>query len=130
MPRTEEGYSRALPLRWEPAFPEKAVLPEGFEPRKEWEAALDSLRWSKECLDVAGRDSQRLLALGDGGFCVAQFFDELPVGIDLMARCAKNRNLFQLPNNEEGKQGRNRKYGEKTRKPQQVLSEKRPSETV
>lgn len=34
LPRTEEGYCRALPLRWEPAFPEKAVLPDGVEPRK------------------------------------------------------------------------------------------------
>lgn len=71
LPRTDQGYSRALPLRWEPAFPEKAVLPEGMEPRKEWEAALDALRWLRGQLDYAGRAAQRLLVLGDGGFCVA-----------------------------------------------------------
>ena len=31
----EEGYSPALPLRWEPAFTEKAVHADGFEPKKE-----------------------------------------------------------------------------------------------
>lgn len=121
--RTEEGYSRALPLRWEPAFPEKAVLPKGMEPRKEWEAALDSLRWLRRRLDEAGRTSQRLLALGDGGFCVAGFFRELSQGVDLMARCARNRALYALPNNEEGKRGRKRKYGEKARKPNEWLAE-------
>ncbi len=35
LPQSEEGYSRALPLRWEPAFPEKAVIPEGVEPKKQ-----------------------------------------------------------------------------------------------
>lgn len=124
LPHSDEGYSRALPLRWEPAFPEKAVLPEGMEPRKEWEAALDSLRWLKTELDTAGRRLQRLLVLGDGGFCVAKFFHELPQGVDLMTRCAKNRALYALPNNEECRRGRRRKYGEKTRKPHEWLAER------
>jgi len=34
-----------------------------------------------------------------------------------MARCARNRELYALPHNEEGKLGRKRKYGEKARKP-------------
>lgn len=124
LPQTEEGYSRALPLRWEPAFPEKAVLSEGMEPRKEWEAALDSMRWLREQLYEAGRISQRLLVLGDGGFCVAKFFRDLPEGVDLMARCARNRNLFELPENAERRKGRRRKYGQKARKPHEWLSEK------
>ncbi len=106
LPQSEEGYSRALPLRWEPAFPEKAVLVEGMEPRKEWEAALDSLRWLRTKLDAAGRKTQRLLTLGDGGFCVAKFFRELPQSVDLMARCAKNRALYALPDNAECRRGR------------------------
>lgn len=124
LPRTEEGYSRALPLRWEPAFPEKAVLPQDIDPRKEWEAALDSLRWLRDHLDAVDRPSQRLLALGDGGFCVAEFFKELPENMDLMVRCAKNRALYKLPINGEGGPGRNRKYGQKARKPQEWVSEK------
>lgn len=124
LPRTEEGYSRALPLRWEPAFPEKAVLAEGMEPRKEWQAALDSVRWLRQQLDDAGREGQRLLALGDGGFCVAELFKDLPENIDLMARCARNRNLFEFPEHEQRGRGRKRKYGERSRKPQEWLAER------
>lgn len=124
LPCTEAGYSRALPLRWEPAFPEKAALPDGMEPRKEWEAALDSLRWLRERLDGADRASQRLLVLGDGGFCVARFFHELPEDIDLMARCARNRALYELPEAEEPRRGRKRRYGQRSRKPQEWLTER------
>jgi len=53
--RSEEGYSRALPLRFEPAFPEKAVKAEGFEPKKQWEAASSAIRWLRAILDGAGR---------------------------------------------------------------------------
>lgn len=35
LPRSEGGYSRALPLRWEPSFTEKAVPAEGFPAKKE-----------------------------------------------------------------------------------------------
>jgi len=124
LPPTEAGYSRALPLRWEPAFPEKAVLPEGMEPRKEWEAALDTLRWLRRRLDAAGRTAQELLIVGDGGFCVADLLRELPRQTALMVRCAKNRNLYQLPGPEEPRQGPKRKYGQKARKPHQWLSER------
>ena len=124
LPQNVDGYTRALPLRWEPAFPEKAVLPDDMEPRKEWEAALDSLRWLRNELDEAGRRAQRLLVIGDGGFCVARFFRELPQSVDLMVRCARNRALYALPDNEEGKRGRKRKYGEKARKPHEWLAER------
>jgi hypothetical protein len=60
-------------LLLEPAFPEKAVKAEGFEPKKQWEAALEAVRWLKMNLDRAGRESQRLLVLGDGDFSVAEF---------------------------------------------------------
>lgn len=124
LPKSEAGYSRALPLRWEPAFPEKAVLPEGVEPRKEWEAALDSLRWLRERLDAAGRAAQRLLVLGDDGYCVAKFFHDLPEDISLMVRCARNRALYELPKAEERGRGRKRKYGQKTKKPHEWLAER------
>ena len=123
LPLTEKGYSRALPLRWEPAFPEKAVLPEGVEPRKEWEAALDTLRWLRGRLDAAGRAAQRMLIVGDGGFCVADLLCELPRQTTLMVRCAKNRNLYRLPGPERKRRGPKRKYGQKVKKPCQWLSE-------
>ncbi|MGB3633250.1 MAG: hypothetical protein WA982_04370 [Rubrobacteraceae bacterium] len=86
---------------------------------------LDGLRWLRERLNAAGRASQRLLVLGDGGFCVAKLFHELPGDIDLMARCARNRALYALPNNEKGRRrDRKRKYGEKARKPHEWLAER------
>lgn len=124
LPRTEEGYTRALPLRWEPAFPEKAIQPDGMEPVREWEAALEGIRWLRNQLNSANRATQRLLMVGDGGFCVADLFRELPQGVDLMARCARNRALYELPENEECGRGRRRKYGEKARKPHEWLAER------
>ncbi|MDQ7036969.1 MAG: hypothetical protein Q9P01_19670 [Anaerolineae bacterium] len=38
----ENGYSRALPLRWMPAFTEKSE-PQEHAPMKEWEAAVEFL---------------------------------------------------------------------------------------
>lgn len=94
LPRSGEGYSRALPLRLEPAFPEKALAAEGFEPRKQWEAALAAIRWLRGSLGGAGREGQGLLVLGDGDFSGAEFRAELPEdGVVLVSRCAKNRAL-------------------------------------
>lgn len=129
LPTNEEGYSRALPLRLEPAFPEKAVAAEGFEPRKQWEAALESIGWLRENLDEAGREGQRLLVLGDGDFSVAELRARLPEeGVVLMSRCAKNRSLYELPEETSGEQrkrpGRRRKYGERARRPEEWLAER------
>ncbi len=132
MPATEEGYSRALPLRFEPAFPQKAVQAEGFSPKKHWEAALESIGWLRENLDGAGREGQRLLVVADGDFSVAKLRAKLPdpEGVILMSRCAKNRNLYELPEPPEegcrsGRRGRPRKYGDKARKPSEWLTEKK-----
>jgi hypothetical protein len=124
LPRSAAGYTRALPLRLEPAFPEKAVPAQGFEAKKQWEAALEVLRWLRENLDEAGRESQRLLVLGDGDFSVAEFRASLPEeGVVLMSRCAKNRALFELPplSEEQGRRGRRRKYGDRAKKPSEWL---------
>lgn len=127
LPPSEAGYTRALPLRFEPAFPQKAVPAEGFEPKKQWEAALQSLWWLRENLDEAGREGQRLLVLGDGDFSVAKLRANLPDPGDvvLVSRCAKNRALYELPEPpEEGQRGRRRKYGDRARKPFEWLGEK------
>ncbi len=118
LPRSAEGYTRALPLRWETAFPQKAVLPGGVEPSKQWEAALLAVRWLRVRLDRTGRASQRLLVLEDGDFSVAKMRALLPEGVVLMTRFARNRILRQLPGSEEvRRRGRPRFYGERARKP-------------
>jgi|Tabmets5t2r1_1033131.scaffolds.fasta_scaffold69499_2 hypothetical protein len=41
-----------------------------------------------------------------------------------MARCARNRALYELPHNEGYGRDRRRKYGEKAKKPHEWLSER------
>jgi hypothetical protein len=114
----------------EPAFPEKAVAAEGFEPKKQWEAALEATRWLRRRLDDAGREKQRLLVLGDGDFSVAELRAGLPEeGVLLMSRCAKNRALYELPEappveERRRRPGRRRKYGDRARRPEEWLAER------
>src|SRR5512138_3879680 len=61
----EEGYSRALPLRFLPAFPPKAK-PAGIASQTEWQAGLSFLQWTRQSLDAEGREQQLLLTLADG----------------------------------------------------------------
>jgi len=117
------GYSRALPLRWEPAFPEKAVRPAGMVARREWEAAHTAIGWLREQLDVAGRAAQRLLILGDGGYDVADLWRTLPARVILLTRTARNRALYALPT-PETRRGAPRKYGERARTPAAWLAER------
>ena len=128
LPASEEGYSRALPLRFEPAFPQKAVSAEGFSANKQWEAALQAIGWLRANLDEAGRQGQPLLVVGDGDFSVAKLRAALPdpERVVLMSRCAKNRALYELPEvPKEGRRGRRRKYGERSRKPSEWLRQKK-----
>ncbi len=124
LPRSAEGYTRALPLRWEPSFPEKAVLPEDMEPRKQWEAALHAVRWLRASLDAAGREGQKLLVLGDGDFSVAKMRTLVPEGVVLMTRFARNRILREPPGPEGARRGRPRLYGERARRPFEWLGER------
>jgi len=124
LPRTADGYSRALPLRWEPAFPPKAA-PGRTPPRKEWQAALAALTWLRARLDAAGRAGPRLLVLGDGAFATAALWAALPPNVALLARCAKNRALCALPAPPPAaRRGARRKYGDRARTPAAWLAER------
>jgi hypothetical protein len=113
----EQGYSRILSLRFEPAFPEKAVRGEDLPARKEWEAGRDALSWLRGELDAAGRQEQRLLAIGDGNYDTADLWTSLPERTVLVARTARNRALFALPPPEPKRRGAPRKYGERAPAP-------------
>lgn len=124
LPRTITGYSRALPLRWLPAYPAKAV-PARTAPRKEWQAARAALVWLRQQLDAAGRVEQWLLAVGDGAYSIADLFARLPERTSLLARCARNRALYQLPPAPSSKRrGAPRKYGERAPTPAAWLEER------
>jgi hypothetical protein len=110
----EQGYSRALPLRWLPAFPataRRAVT----EPCKEWEAAVVFLTWLKGQLAQLGRVGQQVLMVADGSFDTLKLWQRLPEGVILLARSAKNRLLHHLP---PAHAHGNRRYGERAPSPQ------------
>jgi hypothetical protein len=124
LPVTRLGYSRALPLRWVPAFPPKAV-PARTPARTEGQAAGTELGWLRRQLDVAGRSAQMLLAVGDGNYDTAELWTALPPRTTLLARCAKNRALFRLPEPPpRPRRGAPRKYGERAPTPSAWLHER------
>jgi len=118
----QEGYSRAVPLRFLPAFPPKAVPAPGGQ-GKEWEVALQAIRWVRQQLDDVQRAAQRLLVLGDGSYDTCGFWRDLPQRSVAAVRTAKNRALRALPGPYAGR-GRVRKYGEPVRAPAEWLAER------
>lgn len=122
-PRSPNGYSRAIPLWWEPALPAKAVRPAGVAPCKEWEVALQSAGWLRRELDTAGRPGQPLLVIGDGSYDTVSLWQQLAPRVVVLVRTARNRVLCELPQPLLGR-GRPRKYGPLARKPQAWLGER------
>ncbi len=119
----EQGYSRALPLRWLPAFTVKSQ-PVAHEPCREWQAAVHFLSWLRQQLNQAGRTAQRVLMVGDGHYDNLNLWKALPAGVTLLARSAKNRVLYELPTALEGR-GRPRRYGLRALTPQQQWHQRR-----
>jgi hypothetical protein len=118
-----DGFSRAVALRFVPAFPAKAVAAPGHPPCTEWAAGLAQLVWLRQALDGAGRAAQRVLALGDGPYSTAKLWADLPERVSVLARCAKNRALFALPS-EQPARGRRRRYGDRRPRPEAWLGER------
>jgi len=112
----EAGYSRAVPIRWLPAFTDKSN-PKETEPRKEWACAVTFLEWLQVQLRASGRLKQRVLMVADGGYDTLNLWKHLPAGVILMVRSAKNRALWTLPDSEARP---NRKYGERAATPQEM----------
>jgi hypothetical protein len=118
------GYSRAVPLRWVPAFTPKAVPADGYPPCKEWEAGPAQLGWARAELDAAGRTAQPVLGLADATYASVKVWKGLPDRVGLLARCQKNRALFALPAPPPpGQRGRKRLYGAQAPHPAEWLTE-------
>ena len=113
------GYSRALPLRFVPAFPSKAV-PGAAAPQTEWQTGGAQLHWLRAELDAAGRTEQSVLALGDGTYDVVELWQTLPERTVLLARTARTRALYALPARRAGR-GRPPVYGPHAPTPAQWL---------
>ena len=116
----DDGYSRAVPLRFLPAFPPKAVPVAGTPPRREWEAGHAFLQWVRQELDQAGRRQQLVLTLADGAYDTLDFWRGLPERVALAVRTARNRALFWLPQRQAGP-GRPPRYGARAPSPREWL---------
>lgn len=116
----EQGYSRAIPLRFLSAPPASAVKG-GSQPRTEWEVALEEIVWVRKRLDEEGRSSQTLLVLGDGTYDNVELRKGLPGQTVVLVRTAKNRRLYKLPEPGCKQRGRPCIYGERTLTPQEWL---------
>lgn len=113
----ENGYSRAIPLRFLPAFPPKAVPAEGGVQR-EWQAGLSFLNWLRKSLDQMGRGEEQIFALADGNFDTLEMWRRLPERTSLVTRTARNRCLYWLPAAQtQPGPGRPPSYGEKAPHP-------------
>ncbi len=91
----QDGYARAIPLRFVPALPETAVRRD-LPACKEWEAGWAFVAWVRAGLDQAGRVGQRLVVLGDGVYDTLGFWRGLPTGAIAIVRTARNRRLREL----------------------------------
>lgn len=112
----ENSYSRAIPLRWMPAFTEKSQ-PQTIAPRKEWEASVQFLTWLQQQFVAHERPEQAILFVGDGRYDQLKLWQHLPTGVTMLARSAKNRVLYHLP---DATMHGNRKYGKRAATPQQI----------
>lgn len=92
----ENGYSRAIPLRWLPAFTEKSQ-PQTVEPLKEWEASVQFLTWLRQQFVAHERAEQAILFVGDGHYDNLELWQHLPDDVTMLARSARNRVLYELP---------------------------------
>lgn len=123
LPQSATGYSRAVPVRFDPAIPEKGHRPKGIAARTEWEVGLDQLHWMRTMLDQTDRDTQSLLAVADSGWQGAGVWSNLPARTTLVAGCRANRALYALPRRSSGC-GRPRQYGDRAPRPDAWLSER------
>lgn len=125
LPRSPHGHSRAVPLRFLPApTPTARAWPE-HPPRREWEAGHDALSWLRDELAAAEPTPRPVLALADGSYAVAPLLAALPSGVNLLARCARNRALYALPAPRlPGTRGRHRRYGERAPTPTAQLQDR------
>jgi hypothetical protein len=121
----EQGYRRAVPLKWEPLATAHSVS--GMEATcKEWEAGRQAMGWLRDELDAQGRSDQLLLMACDGAYDVNSLWKDVSARTVVVTRCAKNRRLYELPADTPagGRRGAPRKYGARLPTPQEMRRER------
>jgi hypothetical protein len=121
LPRSAQGDSRAIPLRWLLLRTAKTTPMGDVPERTEGQGALDLVGWLRERLDAEERAHQPLLVVADGAYSNAKVLAPLPERVVLFARCAKNRALFALPVYRATGRGRQPRYGERGPTPTETL---------
>ena len=130
LPRSPDGDSRAIPLKWR-LLRSATTRPLGEEPeRTEAEGARELVGWVRGQLDAAHRAAHRLLVLGDGRYSTAPFLADLPHHVTVLARCARNRALFALPTYRATGRGRQPRYGDRGPTPEATLHQATGWQTV
>jgi hypothetical protein len=119
LPRSAQGDSRAVPLRVIPVCSDAGQPVDGYDPMREWEAGAQQLQWLRQTLDGQGETERRIVAVADGAYSSAGMWAALPARTVLVARCAKNRVLYALPDAQPAR-GRKRRYGERLSTPEQL----------
>ena len=119
-PPTATGDCRTVPLWFAPAPTPAARSWPGYPAMPEWQVALGGVRWVRETMDTLARHPRALVMVGDGAYSGAPIWNALPPHTTLIARCAKNRALYALPDPDEPpRRGRKRLYGARGPTPQQ-----------
>ena len=116
LPAVVEGFSRAIPLQFLPAFSAKSA-PASVAPQTDCQAALAFLNWLRGRLNAWRRATQQIVLLVDAAFDSKEVWRGLPEHVVMIVRTAKNRALFELPGRYVGK-GRPRLYGAPAPKPE------------
>jgi len=113
VPRSPDGDSRAIPLKWLLLRTAKTQPMDEEPERTETQGGRDLVGWIRQHLDACQRVAQRLLVLGDGAYSTAPFLANLPARVTVLARCARNRALFALPTYRTTGRGRQPRSGER-----------------
>jgi hypothetical protein len=121
LPRSEQGDSRALPLKWLLLRTVKTRPMNDDPERTENQGARELVAWIRQQLNGMRRATQRLLVLGDGSYSTAPFLAQLPQNVTVLARCARNRALYALPTYRATGRGRQPWYGARGLTPQATL---------
>ena len=120
LPPRVKGFTRAIPLRFLPAFPPKAA-PADVPSANEWEGGLACIRWVRQQLTAAGRAAQWVVVLADGACATVGMWRGVPAQVALIVRTARNRCRSLLPPPPTGR-GRPRRYGKRAPQPASWLT--------
>lgn len=131
LPQGAGGYSRAVPIREQLLLSARSRPVPGVPCQTEAVAGVRQLRWLRMLLTLgfANERDRPLLVLADGAYSVADVLCRLPRACTLVARCAKNRALFALPEPQPGR-GRKRLYGPQGPSPHATLTTPQAWQTV